>query len=363
MNVYRWQAPGNGRIFDKPLGESSYMNSRTIYVLKFIQEKKRVSQSQFEREIKDHLAQNTEYEENSSVSSHFFRPLLFLGFIRINSFKVLELTLEGDKFLHFYESGEYSKCKKYVLNQLDNSTYPSSATEKIKLRLFPFRILFKLLLDENARGLSSHFLKERLVYLKEYEDLALYRRDEDVEKIQAKEEYKKFYDWVISSLVSIEILKQVGKRCFIADDMLENVRALYSKLSYESLFFNDKTLLCQLDDKIAHERYKRDARLIQEAKSRDNYLCRVNEAHVAFVSKGNNYVEGHHVLPMFQQKNYAFELDDVNNVVSLCPNCHREMHSADDKTEILTSVYETNKEYMRNNGVSLDDLRKMYHCV
>ena len=362
-NIYRWQAPGNGKIFDKPLGESSYMNSRTIAVLRYIQEKVKVSQSEFEREIKTYLKNNTAYVENSSTPAHFFRPLLFLGFLKISRSKVLELTLEGDKFLHFYERGEYLKCKKYILNQLDNSTYPNIATKDIKLQLFPFRILFKLLLQERKNGLSKEFICEQLVYLRESDDLALYEKHRDLSKIVKKDEYDKFYSWVINSLVNIEILERKNRRYFIADDIYEDVENLYKNLSFSSLFFNDETLLCQLDTKTAHERYKRDARLILDAKTRDDFTCQIDKNHTTFVSKGVNYVEGHHVVPMFQQKNYGFNLDDVENITSLCPTCHREIHSSDDKEAILNKLHNLNLVFMNLNGISQEDLQKMYYCV
>jgi len=362
-NIYRWQAPGNGKIFDKPLGESSYMNNRTIYVLKYISAKKRVSQSTFDLEIKAYLEATTEYKENNSTPSHFFRPLLFLGFLKMSSSKIIELTLEGDKFLHFYDLGEYTKCKKYILNQLDNSKYPNLGTKDIKLQLFPFRIFFKLLLTHKKEGLSKKFLKEQLIYIREYDDLALYLKNHDLEMIKKDKEYDKFYTWMINSLLSIEILQSKNGNYFIADDIVDTVEGLYESLRYDSLFFNDETLLCQLDIKTANERYKRDAKLIVEAKKRDNYSCVISAEHKTFLSKGENYVEGHHVIPMFQQKNYSFELDDVSNILSLCPNCHREIHSGDDKRDILSKVFTISKEYMRLNSVTLEELHKMYFCI
>ena len=362
-SFYRWQAPGNGKIFDAPLGESSYMNTRTLSVLHYIASKQRVSQSQFELEIKEYLEKNTEYENNNSTPAHFYRPLLFLGFIKMSESKMIELTLEGDKFLYFYEQKNYLKCKKYILNQLDNTKYPNLATKDIKLQLFPFRILFKILLDEGNRGLSKEFIKEQLVYLKESDELVFYGATQELSKIQKHNEYDKFYTWVINSLVNIGILKTIQNYYFIADDIESEVERLYKNLSYESLFFSDESLLCQLDGKTAHERYKRDARLIAEAKERDAYSCVVSSEHKTFLSKGKNYVEGHHVIPMFQQKNYGFELDDVENIVSLCPSCHREIHSGDDKRDILSRVYSINEVYMKNNSVTLDELHKMYFCT
>lgn len=362
-NYYRWQAPGNGKIFDKPLGELSYMNRRTIGVLKYISEKKKVSQTVFEQEIKVYLEKSIAQKKNKSTPAHFFRPLLFLGFVKISSSRLIELTLEGDKFLHFYEREEYKQCKRYILNQLDNSRYPSLATKDIKLQLFPFRILFKLLLSENEDGLSKEFIREQLVYLREYGDIALYAKSKDLKKIERRDDYDKFYTWVINSLADIEILKKENGRYFIADDIYEYVFTLYENISYESLFFNDDSLLCQIDNATAKERYKRDAKLIQLAKDRDNYTCQVDKNHRTFISKGENYVEGHHVIPMFQQKNYIFALDDVDNILSLCPTCHREIHSSDDKREILSKIYKIQLEFMSSNNISFDDLQKMYYCA
>jgi 5-methylcytosine-specific restriction protein A len=362
MNYYRWQAPGNGQIFDKTLGEESYMNTRTISVLKYIQKHKQVSQAQFVREIKDYLEETTNYIENDSTPAHFFRPLLFLGFLSITSSKMLELTLEGDKFLYFYEQKEYQKCKKYILNQLDNCKYPNDGTQKIKLQLFPFRILFKLLLEEGSKGLSREFIREQLVYIREYEDIILYRNTQNLAKIKKDEDYDKFYTWVINSLVKIEILQKKDGNYFIADSIYEDVNSLYQNISFESLFFNDETLLCQLNGKTAHERYKRDPKLIVDAKVRDSYTCQVNKEHNTFISKGVNYVEGHHVIPMFQQKNYSFELDNVDNIISLCPTCHREIHSGDNKKTILQYLYGKNEKFMSINNISIDDLEKMYYC-
>ena len=66
---------------------------------------------------------------------------------------------------------------------------------------------------------------------------------------------------------------------------------------------------------------------------------------------------------MFQQKNYNFKIDDVRNIISLCPNCHREIHSADDKADILNRLYGLNEDYMKSNNIHINDLHKMYMCV
>jgi len=363
VKYLRWQAPGNGKIFDAPLGEISYMNSRSLAVLEYISKRQSVSQSQFEREIKEYLEEQTEYIENNSTPAHFFRPLLFLGFLKMSSNRVLELTLEGDKFLYHYKEKNFLQCKEYILNQLDNTKYPNEATKKVTLQIFPFRILLKMLVDEEKQGVSKEFVKYQLPYINSYDDMLLYIKEGNLEKIAKYEMYDKFYTWVLNSLVDIEILKVENGHFFLQDEVYEYVKRLYDSLSYESFFFQETTLLCQLDNKTAYQRYKRDAKLIQEAKVRDSFSCAIDKEHFTFISKGQPYVEGHHAVPMFQQKNYEFTIDDVDNIISLCPNCHREVHSADEKNTILQKVYQKSEAFMVKNSISLNEFYKMYYCA
>ena len=49
-NQYRWQAPGNGRLFDSSLEnwESGYMSQRCIGVLQFLEENPLIEKTDFE---------------------------------------------------------------------------------------------------------------------------------------------------------------------------------------------------------------------------------------------------------------------------------------------------------------------------
>jgi 5-methylcytosine-specific restriction protein A len=362
-NNMRWQAPGNGKIFDDKLGSDSYMNKRTICVLTYIQKNPKVLQKNFELEIKDYLISCANYDKNDSLASHFFRPLLFMGFIQQYDNSTLELTIEGVKFLNAYKEKDFNKCKLYILNQLDNTKYPNKATKDIKLQLFPFRILFKLLLENNDKGIDSSFIKEQLVNITKMDNLDLYIQDKNLENIQKYESYEKFNTWVINSLVNIEILKKVSNKYFISDSLVENIKILYKDLEFKDFFFTDDILSCEINNKTAKQRYKRNAKFISEAKNRDKFICQVNNKHITFISNEKNYIEGHHIIPMFQQKNYEFNLDDVDNIISLCPNCHREIHSADNKNKIIDTLYSLNQEYMKSNNITLNDLYKMYMCA
>lgn len=111
---------------------------------------------------------------------------------------------------------------------------------------------------------------------------------------------------------------------------------------------------------ISQKRTKRDYKIIDDAKKRDNFSCVVNEKHNTFLSGGNNYTEGHYLIPMFQQKNFDFSLDIVENIVTLCPNCHREVHFADNKKDILNTLYEKQEKILDKYGIKKIDLFTIY---
>ncbi len=362
-----WQAPGNGKGFDSFLGDNSKMNNRTIGILSYIKEKSLlngyVKEEEYKEEIVEYLSNNFNADKNDSLKTHFYKPALFYGFIHRNKNHDLSLSIEGNLFLNFYTQKDYKECLKLVVNQLDNTTYPNAATEKVKeLKLFPFRILFKLLLENKT--ISAKFISENLVHISEYKDVQEYERNKDLIKINSfrieSTKFQKFNTWVVNSLVDLKILKLVNSQLSISEEMISHIELLYAKVSFSDMFFSTST--CEVNNSVGEKRVKRDASLILEAKKRDNFLCSINNEHKTFISKCINYVEGHHVVPMFQQKNYNFKLDDVDNIVSLCPNCHREIHSADNKIDILNKLYQLNLFFMETNSIGLGELYKMYQC-
>jgi 5-methylcytosine-specific restriction protein A len=368
MNNIFWQAPGNGKAFDSFLGNRSKMNSRTLGVLTYIQESSKttgyVNETQFKRDIKEFLEDRSDEQPNHSLNTHFYKPLFFYGFIMKDRYKNLSLSIEGNLFLEKYIKKEYKQCKELIINQLDNVKYDNSAIPKIKgLKLFPFRILFTLLLQQKT--ISSSFISNNLVHITKKEDISRYwksRKLNDIATfdISSSTKYQKFSTWVVNSLVDLNILNNVDNTISIDKNITDHIERLYKDIDIGDMFYDDFT--CEVNNNLSKKRTKRDPRLIDEAKSRDEFRCRVDSKHITFVSNHKNYVEGHHLIPMFQQKNYSFNLDNIDNIVSLCPTCHREIHYADDRSSILKKLFDTNKEYILSHDITYLDLQKMYIC-
>lgn len=367
MNRRTWMAPGNSKIFDSFLGDNSKINLRTIGVLEYINENKNehgyVEKKKFEEEIKVFLERKYSLPKNKSIESHFFRASLFYGFLYVNKKNQLSLTIEGSEFLKEYQEGNFQKAKKYFINQLDNVSYPNLGAKATEgLYLYPFRILFKLLLDNEK--LSAEFIKTRLVNIKDYTDLKKYLVTKDLSGIsrlsKLSERENKFYTWVLNSLKNTGILNEENNFYSISEDVLNQVKLLFENIDYKNMFFNNipKDYLNMV---VARKRLKRDPTLIFKAKKRDQHVCIRNKKHETFLVKNIQYTEGHHLIPLYYQKNFDFGLDDIENIVSVCPNCHREIHFSDDKKDILDSLYKERKSFFTKNKLNKNVLYKVYN--
>jgi len=96
------------------------------------------------------------------------------------------------------------------------------------------------------------------------------------------------------------------------------------------------------------QRYKTQRKIRDKVLQQYNYLCNCHDQkHFYFESSDsfNNYVEGHHMIPMNRQSEYwedkQINLDVESNIVPLCPTCHAQIHlgSRRARLEILSEIY------------------------
>lgn len=73
--------------------------------------------------------------------------------------------------------------------------------------------------------------------------------------------------------------------------------------------------------------------------------------------KGLTYLEGHHMVQMENSKFFEKDVDVVENIVPICPNCHRKIHNADKNTIIkMLNLYYNNsdKRELIRKGIFVD---------
>ena len=103
-----------------------------------------------------------------------------------------------------------------------------------------------------------------------------------------------------------------------------------------------------------------------------NYLCEIDNTHPTFKRRNSdkNYTETHHLIPLEYSGQFQYTLDTEENIVSLCSNCHNQIHYGAGAEELISKLYEERKQYLINAGLSetidgikidLDQLLHMYN--
>lgn len=87
------------------------------------------------------------------------------------------------------------------------------------------------------------------------------------------------------------------------------------------------------------------------------YLCEIDASHHTFTAEStrNQYMEGHHAIPMRAQKMFNASLDVYANVVCLCPICHRLLHYGinEEKKILIDQIYYKRADRLANSGLRL----------
>lgn len=96
------------------------------------------------------------------------------------------------------------------------------------------------------------------------------------------------------------------------------------------------------------------------------FSCEIDPVHKTFTSSktGAPFVEAHHFVPMkFQVFFSEYPLDNINNIISLCPTCHRAFHHAIDteKRLYVEKVYNERKEI--RELFSLEKVFSFYNII
>lgn len=90
-----------------------------------------------------------------------------------------------------------------------------------------------------------------------------------------------------------------------------------------------------------------------------DYSCEIDSCHSTFIAKstGHPYMEGHHAIPMCNQKKFNKSLDVYANVVCLCPICHRLLHYGmdSDKEVLVKQIYISRADRLAKSGITLSE--------
>lgn len=117
-------------------------------------------------------------------------------------------------------------------------------------------------------------------------------------------------------------------------------------------------------------RYRVNPLLGKIAIQKAYYCCENDPEHETFVSQktNKNYMEAHHLVPVCNQQliwdKYGINIDCVENMVSLCPNCHKAFHygTKQVKRDMIYAMYKKilPKYKSINFGITLEEIYQLY---
>ncbi len=112
--------------------------------------------------------------------------------------------------------------------------------------------------------------------------------------------------------------------------------------------------------------YTTNPRIAKTALELADYKCEFDNEHLTFIGKsGNAFMEMHYLIPMAAQGDFENNLDCIENIISLCPNCHSGIHYGNEawRKTFLQSLYLKREDALRKAGIyiSFDILFEKYY--
>lgn len=115
-----------------------------------------------------------------------------------------------------------------------------------------------------------------------------------------------------------------------------------------------------------HKVYKRDKKKAINALKKANHKCEVDCDHPTFIRKNSDqpYTEPHHLIPLGFSERFEVSLDVEENIVSLCSNCHNQLHYGRDVRNVIEDLYNQRKNLLARAGIviTFEELLEMYNA-
>jgi 5-methylcytosine-specific restriction protein A len=90
-----------------------------------------------------------------------------------------------------------------------------------------------------------------------------------------------------------------------------------------------------------------------------DFKCENDSSHKTFLSSvtSQQFVEAHHLIPMEFQNEFTYSIDLPENIISLCPNCHRAFHNSIDtvRIELIKKFYDKRISLLQQNDIRLSE--------
>lgn len=281
----------------------------------------------------------------NSLNTMHFDVISFFPITNLSTDNKFNTLLEYLDMSDFLQKKSKANSQNKYLELINNKLYGDCDTSQLKgqfIKSFCFRFLTAIF----AGGNDYKYDISRIIS-------KLNKLDNQFKNLN------KFIEYVNSFIIKQGLfIGPVDNDIIECDDALDDFNNLYRK--------PEKGI-----DNNGRKRFKTNKNIRDFVIEKSNYLCDCNdEKHFYFESVDfNNYVEGHHIIPMNRQQEYYYDyqinLDVPNNIVPLCPNCHSQIHfgSRQARLKIISELYVRNKAKLLsiNPNLTLSVLASYYN--
>lgn len=125
-----------------------------------------------------------------------------------------------------------------------------------------------------------------------------------------------------------------------------------------------------IDQTKISKKYKRNPLLGKIAIQNAYYCCERDARHETFISERTKkaFMEAHHLVPVMHQQEiwdkYEINVDCVENIISLCPTCHRAFHNGtkEVRARMIENLYEKLLPRYKSIGfnISVEEIKELY---
>ena len=109
--------------------------------------------------------------------------------------------------------------------------------------------------------------------------------------------------------------------------------------------------------------FPRDPDIAKKAMELACGKCEIDAGHESFIGKtGDKYMEAHHLIPLSGQDDFENSLDQEQNIVCLCPKCHKEIHHGMNRLRLVKKLWEQRDSDLEaaGIGITMPELEKYY---
>lgn len=148
----------------------------------------------------------------------------------------------------------------------------------------------------------------------------------------------------------------------LEDDIIAQQELQEISGASEQAILNAPSRKILFDNQTSGKKVLRNPQLAKSAIIDANYQCEVNPEHQTFLNKHEKpYMEGHHLIPCTVKnakeiwKKFGKNIDCKENIVSLCPICHRTIHmgNRDEKRRVLSNLIFKRLPILKKIGINI----------